>query len=98
LLIQSQPLPDTQTDLVNAAELAHCLNRDDLAWPVLHSLKAFAAQPDHRLRDWVAQRMSRIEEQAQHGARRSTGAALTARGTQAAGPSFSQVLASLTAA
>jgi hypothetical protein len=94
LLIQNQPLSDTQSDLVNAAELAHCLNRDELAWPALHSLKAFAAQADHRLRDWVAHRMVRIEHQAQPTV--PTGASVPV--LVSAGPSFSQVLASLTAA
>ncbi len=98
LLIQNQPLSDTQSDLVNAAELAHCLNRDELAWPVLHSLKSFAAQPDHRLRDWVAHRMQRIADLAPHGAHPSAGTGQPARDSATAVPSVSQVLASLTAA
>jgi hypothetical protein len=62
VLSQSQPLSDAQSDLVNVAELAMCLNRVDLARPLLRSLQAFSVRPDHRLRDWVGDRMRAIIE------------------------------------
>jgi hypothetical protein len=57
LLMTSRPLSDLQGDLVNTAELATCLDRPDLARPLLHALRKFSARPEHRLRDWVSARL-----------------------------------------
>jgi DNA-binding SARP family transcriptional activator len=94
LLIQSQPLTDTQSDLVNVAELAHCLDRSELVWPLLQSLNNFGAQPDHRLRDWVADRATRL----QASTRPASSVLAQPLETPQPLPSYSQVLAQLTAA
>ena len=54
------PVSDAQSDLVNIAELALHLDRHDLAIPVVKSLLAFSERPDHRLRDWVSERIRSI--------------------------------------
>lgn len=60
LIITSKPMGDVQGDLVNTAELASCLNRPELARPLLHALHNFSARPDHRLRDWVSARLDQL--------------------------------------
>jgi DNA-binding SARP family transcriptional activator len=94
LLIQSQPLSDTQSDLINVAELAHCLHRSELAQPLLQSLAVFAAQPDHRLRDWVSERATRLAKPTHATHSMAQGAAQADLPVQ----SFEQVLARLTEA
>ena len=57
LLMTKRPLSDLQGDLVNVAELAICLDRPDLARPMLRALHEFSARPEHQLRPWVDARM-----------------------------------------
>ncbi len=98
LLTQEQPLPDPQSDLVNAAELALCLGRADLAQPLMHSLDAFSLQPDHRLRDWVGARMRALKTKTTPiGASHATHPAPSAA-RDGLPFSFSDVLVQLTAA
>jgi DNA-binding SARP family transcriptional activator/tetratricopeptide (TPR) repeat protein len=61
LLTRHQPLPDEQSNLVNAAELAVCLNRADLAAPMLGALNDFSQRPHHRLRAWTSARISALQ-------------------------------------
>ena len=65
LRLQDVPVSDAQSDLVNTAELALYLGRHDLAMPVANSLLAFSRRPDHRLRDWVSERIRSISGAAQ---------------------------------
>ena len=65
LRLHDAPVSDAQSDLVNTAELALYLGRRDLAVPVANSLIAFAKRPDHRLRDWVGERIRSISGAAQ---------------------------------
>lgn len=62
LIVTSRPLSDVQGDLVNTAELAICLDRPDLARPLVRALRNFSARPDHRLRDWVSARLDVIDQ------------------------------------
>jgi DNA-binding SARP family transcriptional activator len=62
LLTHHQPLPDEQNNLVNAAELAMCLNRADLAAPMLGALNDFSQRPQHRLRAWTSARISALQK------------------------------------
>ena len=65
LRLHDVPVSDAQSDLVNTAELALYLGRHDLALPVANSLLAFSKRPDHRLRDWVSERIRSISGAAQ---------------------------------
>ena len=67
LLMSSQPLSDTQSDLINVAELALHLQRHDLALAMVRSLQQFSRQPDHRLREWVAERLLSVVNAGQRG-------------------------------
>lgn len=66
LVVSNQPLSDTQSDLINVAELALHLKRRDLALAMVRSLQQFSQQPEHRLRDWVAERLRSVVEAGRH--------------------------------
>lgn len=63
LLMSNQPLSDTQSDLINVAELATHLQRHDLAMAMAQSLRQFSQQPEHRLREWVAERLRLVVDE-----------------------------------
>ena len=91
LLVSSQTLSDTQSNLINVAELALHLERHDLALAMVRSLRQFSQQPDHCLRDWVAQRMRSVVDAGQH-----LGAlASAASGNADAASSYAEVLTRL---
>ncbi|MFY7940104.1 MAG: BTAD domain-containing putative transcriptional regulator [Burkholderiaceae bacterium] len=60
LIVSRQPLEDIQVDMVNVAELAMHMKRDDLSRPMIHSLKLFAEQPKLKLRPWTLHRMQEV--------------------------------------
>jgi DNA-binding SARP family transcriptional activator/tetratricopeptide (TPR) repeat protein len=60
MLAHGKPLSDLQSDLVNVADLAVNLGRRDLALPMARSLQNFSALPDHRLRQWVQERIKAL--------------------------------------
>ena len=57
LIASKQPLGDTQTDLINIAELAHYLKRDDVAAAMLNLIDVFARNSDVEIRPWVKARV-----------------------------------------
>jgi DNA-binding SARP family transcriptional activator/tetratricopeptide (TPR) repeat protein len=61
LLTRHQPLPDEQNNLVNAAELAVCLDRADLAAPMFGALHDFSQRPHHHLRAWTSARIGALQ-------------------------------------
>jgi hypothetical protein len=61
LLTRHQPLPDEQNNLVNAAELAVCLSRADLAAPMFGALHDFSQRPHHHLRAWTVSRIGALQ-------------------------------------
>jgi DNA-binding SARP family transcriptional activator/tetratricopeptide (TPR) repeat protein len=57
---KNESLLDVQHNLINAAELAICLERPDLAQPALDSLAAYTRKPGHRLRPWMQLRLEQL--------------------------------------
>lgn len=88
LLTHHQPLPDEQNNLVNAAELAVCLNRADLAAPMFGALHDFSQRPHHQLRAWTLSRIGALQS-----TRTETGLGRDAANT----PSYADVLSTLVA-